>query len=68
MQALTKECKVAAFANYVAAGVDVAVVNGTAIDTEGFDAISVALKLGAIGAEAGAVLLSCNTLTTVEIS
>ena len=67
MHALTKECKVAAFANYVAAGVDGAVVNGTAIDTEGFDAISVALKLGAIGAEAGAVAFKLqHSLTTVD--
>lgn len=55
IQALTKECKIVTFANYAVAGVDGAAVEGTAIDTEGFDGICVALKLGAIGAEAGAV-------------
>lgn len=50
IQALTKECKIAVFSDAVAAGKDGAAVNGTAIDTEGFDGICAALKLGAVTA------------------
>lgn len=50
IQALTKECKIVVFSNAVATGQDAAAVAGTAIDTEGFDGICVALKLGAVTA------------------
>ena len=50
IQALTKECKIAAFSNVAAADQDGDVVAGTAIDTEGFDGICAALKLGTVTA------------------
>ena len=50
IQALTKECKIVAFSNVAAAGQDAAVVAGVAIDTEGFDGICAALKIGTVTA------------------
>lgn len=50
IQALTKECKIVAFSNVAVAGKDVAEVAGTAIDTEGFDGICAALKIGTVTA------------------
>lgn len=51
IQALTKECKIVTFSNAVATNKDGAPVAGTAIDTEGFDGVCVALKLGAVTAD-----------------